>query len=53
VGASMRRIEKLPLRNDAVFSALSCTGKRRKTSKPPCFTKCGQEPGLLCKIWLL
>jgi hypothetical protein len=40
----MRNIEKLPLRNDAVFLTLLSTGKRGKISKPPRFTKSGQEP---------
>ncbi len=43
-------IEKLPLRNDAVFPPLLWTGKWGKTPAPPRFTKCGQEPGLICKI---
>jgi hypothetical protein len=43
-GASMRNMEKRLPRNDAVFLILSATGARGKTSKPPCFTKCGQEP---------
>jgi hypothetical protein len=43
-GASMRKIEKFPLRNDAVFMILSETGKRCKTSNPPRFTKSAQEP---------
>ncbi len=49
VGTSTREIEKLALSIGTVFMALSCTGKRRKTSKPPRFTKTGQEPRSFCK----
>ena len=44
VGTSTREIKKLPLSHGAVFMALSWTGTRGKISKPPRFTKCGQEP---------
>jgi hypothetical protein len=37
-------MEKLLLSNSVVFRALSWTGTRAKTSKPPRFTKSGQEP---------
>jgi hypothetical protein len=43
VGTSTREKEKLPFSNGAVFMALSWTGTRGKTSKPPRFTKYGQE----------
>jgi hypothetical protein len=44
MGTSMWEIEKLPLRNNAVFPPLLWIGKWCKTPKPPRFTKCGQEP---------
>jgi hypothetical protein len=46
MSTAMWEIEKLPLRNDAVFPLLLWTGKRCKTSKPPRITKCGQEPNI-------
>jgi hypothetical protein len=50
MGTSTREMEKLSLRNSAVFRTLLRPGKRGQTSKPPHFTKCGQEPELICKI---
>jgi hypothetical protein len=44
VGTSSREIKKLPLSHGAVFIALPWTGTRNKISKPPHFTKSGQEP---------
>jgi hypothetical protein len=43
-GTSEREMESSSLRNDAVFPAVLWTEKRCKTSKPPRFTKTGQEP---------
>jgi hypothetical protein len=43
-------IDSAPIRNDMVFLILSETGKRRKTSKLPCFTKCGQEPTIAANM---
>src|SRR5712691_2478900 len=39
-----RRIEEFSLSNNVVSPSHLCTGKRCKTSKPPRFTKSGQEP---------
>ena len=44
VGVVMREMERTPPRNNAVFPPLLGTGRRCKTSKPPRFTKIGQEP---------
>jgi hypothetical protein len=41
---STRGMEKPFLRKNAVFPPRLWIGKRSKTSKPLCFTKCGQEP---------
>jgi hypothetical protein len=49
----MRGMEKPSLRNDAVFLPFLWTGTCSETSKPPRFTKSGQEPGCcgeLC-VW--
>ena len=43
-GTSEREMESSSLRNDAVFPPVLWTEKRCKTSKPPRFTKTGQEP---------
>jgi hypothetical protein len=40
-------MEKFPLSIGAVLIALSETGARGKTSKPPWFTKYGQEPNAI------
>jgi hypothetical protein len=44
-GPTRRRMKRPSLRNDAVFAPLLWTGNRCKTSKPPRFTKSGEEPG--------
>jgi hypothetical protein len=36
-------IDSVHIRNDMVFLILSETGKRRKTSKRPCFSKCDTD----------
>ena len=51
VGTTMREMERPLLRNDGVFPPLLEAGKWCKTAKPPCFTKSGPEPRLICKIW--
>jgi hypothetical protein len=43
-GTPTPEMEKLSLRNDTVFPPILSTGKWGKASKPPYFTKCGQEP---------
>jgi hypothetical protein len=43
-GAAMRGMEKPSLRNDAVFLPFLLTETRSEASKPPRFTKSGQEP---------
>jgi hypothetical protein len=43
-GTSEREMESSSLRNDTVFPPVLWTEKRCKTSKPPRFTKYGQEP---------
>jgi hypothetical protein len=50
VGTSTREIKKLPLGHGAVFIAPSWTGTRGKISKPPRFTKYGQEPILFTSV---
>ena len=40
-------IDSVHIRNDMVFLILSETGKRRKTSKRPCFTKCDTDGEVL------
>jgi hypothetical protein len=49
MGTSTRTMERLPLRNNAVFRTLLRPGKPGQASKPPLFTKTGQEPSLICK----
>ena len=49
-GTSTREMGEPSIRNGAVFLTLSWTGTRGKTSKPPHFTKCGQEPTVFRKI---
>jgi len=39
-----RRIEEFSLSNNVVSPSRLCAGKRCQTSKPPRFTKSGQEP---------
>jgi hypothetical protein len=43
-GISERKMENSSLRNDAVFPPALGIEQRCKTSKPPRFTKAGQEP---------
>src|SRR3712207_1498278 len=43
-GTSPKKMERLPLKNSAVFLTLPWRGTRGKTAKPPRFTKIGQEP---------
>lgn len=50
MGTSTREMEKLSPSDGAVFPTLLRTEKRGDTFNPPCFTKSGQEPGLLCKV---
>jgi hypothetical protein len=43
-GTLTREMEEFSLSNGAVFPTFLGTGKRGETSKPPRFTKSGQEP---------
>jgi hypothetical protein len=50
MGTSTREMEKLSPSDSAGFPTLRRTGKRGETFNLPGITKCGQEPGLTCKI---
>ena len=52
IGTSTRGMEKLSLRDGAVFLTLLQTGTRGETSKGPRFTKTGQEPVFMCNTHL-